>query len=97
MSTILQELRREKLIFCLEESGGVTGRNMSRCGFEAAEGLEKQSVRSQWWLGLGMEDKRLGGPGNRVSVAQISEGTVYGEHRLGCTSQHSSQDRGGGN
>lgn len=30
-----------------------------------------------------MEEKRLGGPGHRVSVAQISESTVYRKHRLG--------------
>lgn len=48
-------------------------------------------------VGFGVEEKRLGGPGDSVSVAQISESTVYGKHRLGGTSRHRSQDRGGGN
>lgn len=34
-------------------------------------------------VGFGVEEKRLGGPGHRVSVAQISESTVYRKHRLG--------------
>lgn len=47
---------------------------MLRWAFEAAEGLEVQRVGSQWrWWGVGVEEKKLGGPGARVLVAQIPE------------------------
>lgn len=37
-SVIVPELKGEKLIFCLEESGDVTGGNMLRWTFEVAQG-----------------------------------------------------------
>ena len=47
MSTMLQELRGEKFIFCLEASGDDIGRNMLRWESEAAEGLEVHRVGRQ--------------------------------------------------